>query len=181
MGNNILLGVTGSIAAYKACELVGLLRKKGYQVRCAMSADADWFVTELTLETLTGKKVASDLFRSPGERGPEHISLADEADLILVAPATADIIGRVASGICDDVLGCAIAAFSGPVVFAPAMNDNMYNNPIVRDKIAYLREKGYHFVDPVFGHLACGREGAGHLAPLDKIVEKAENLLGARI
>ena len=181
MGRNILLGVTGSIAGYKACELIGLFRKKGYEVRCVMSADAKWFVTPLTLETLTGKKVAMDMFSLPEEREPAHISLAEEADVILVAPATADIIGKVAAGICDDILACTVCAATAPVIFAPAMNDNMYNNPVVQDKIGYLREKGYHFIEPVVGHLACGREGVGHLAPLETIVEETEKLLTARI
>jgi phosphopantothenoylcysteine decarboxylase/phosphopantothenate--cysteine ligase len=174
---NILLGVTGSIAAYKACDLIGFLKKKGFSVRCAMSKDAKWFVTPLTLETLTGKEVARKMFPPPDRRDPVHISLADEADLIVIAPATADIIGKIASGVCDDILVCAVFAATCPVVLAPAMNDNMYNNPVIQDRITYLREKGYHFVDPVVGNLACGREGIGHLAPLEKIVERVESLL----
>ena len=177
MGKNILLGVTGSIASYKACDLISLLRKKGHSVRCVMSRDAKWFVTPLTLETLTGKKVVEDMFRLPEVREPVHISLADEADLILIAPATADIIGKIASGIADDMLACTVCASDCPVVFAPAMNDRMYKNPVVQDKIQYLREKGYHFIDPVEGHLACDREGMGHLAPLEKIIEEAEKVL----
>ncbi len=177
MGKNILLGVTGSIAAFKACDLIGLLRKKGYSVRCVMSRDAKWFVTPLTLETLTQKKVIDDMFALPGERNPAHISLADEADLALIAPATADVIGKIAAGICDDILTCAICASDRPVAFAPAMNDTMFKNPIVQDNIKYLKEKGYHFIDPVEGHLACGREGMGHLAPLENIVDEVGKIL----
>ncbi|MGB2630389.1 MAG: flavoprotein [Candidatus Omnitrophota bacterium] len=177
MGKNILLGVTGSIASYKACDLIGLFRKKGYSVRCVMSKDAKWFVTPLALEILTGKEVATKMFPPPERRDPVHISLADEADLILIAPATADIIGKIASGVCDDILTCSVFASDCPVVLAPAMNDKMYNNPVVQDKISYLRKKGYHFVDPVVGHLACGREGIGHLAPLDTIITKVESCL----
>lgn len=177
MSAKIVLGVTASIAGFKACELIGLLRKKGYAVKCVMSPDAKWFVAPLTLETLSGEKVVSDMFSLPGERSPAHISLAEEADLILVAPATADIIAKVAAGICDDILTCTVCASSAPVVFAPAMNDNMYSNPVIQDKINYLRGKGYHFIDPVKGPLACGREGVGRLAPLETIVEKAESLL----
>jgi len=177
MGKNILLGITGSIAAYKACDLIGILRKKGYSVRCALSRDARWFVTPLTLEVLTEKKVASRMFRRPREVDPAHISLAEEADLILVAPATADVISKVASGICDDILTCTIAAADSPVIFCPAMNDKMYANPIIQEKISYLREKGYGFVDPVEGHLACGGTGMGHLAPLEAITEKVEEIL----
>lgn len=177
MGKNILLGVTGSIAAYKACDLIGIFRKKGHSVRCAMSRDAKWFVTPMTLEVLSGNKVAEDMFKGPEARNPAHISLADEADIVLVAPATADVICKVAAGICDDILTCSIAATTKPVLFAPAMNDNMYNNPVVQDKIEYLKEKGYFFVGPVKGHLACGREGIGHLAPLEDIAEKTEKIL----
>jgi len=173
----ILIGITASIAAYKACEIISRLRKKGYIVKCAMSRDAQWFITPLTLETLTGHEVARDMFRLPGERDPAHISLAEEADLILVAPATADIIGKTASGICDDILTCVICASSCPVVFAPAMNDRMFANRIVQDNIHYLRSKGFFFIDPVVGDLACGREGMGHLAPVETIVKKAEKYL----
>ena len=179
MEKNILLGITGSVAGYKACDLIGLLRKKGYSVRCMMSADAKKFVTPLTVETLTGKKVADDMFCPPANRIPEHVSLADEADLILVAPATADVIGKVAAGICSDILTCTVCASDCPVIFAPAMNDKMFNNPIVQENIEYLRGKGYHFVDPVEGRLACGREGTGHLAPLERIIEEAEKVLAA--
>ncbi len=171
------MGVTGSIASFKACDLIGLLRKKGHSVRCVMSADAKWFVTPLALETLTGKKVIDDMFRLPESRDPAHISLADEADIILIAPATADMIAKIAAGLCDDILACTVCASDCPVVFAPAMNDTMFNNPIVRENIEYLRGKGYHFIDPVVGHLACGREGMGHLAPLEKIVKEAEKIL----
>jgi phosphopantothenoylcysteine decarboxylase/phosphopantothenate--cysteine ligase len=177
MGKNILLGVTGSIAGYKACELISLLRKKDHSVRCVMSKDAKWFVTPLTLQTLSGKEVASKMFPPPDKHDPLHISLADEADLILIAPATADVIGKLASGVCDDILACTVFASDCPVVLAPAMNDKMYNNAIVQDKIAYLKKKGYHFVDPVVGHLACGREGIGHLAPLETIIKKVESVL----
>lgn len=173
----IVLGITASIAAYKACDLISLFKKKDYRVKCVMTPDAKWFVTPLTLETLTGEKVARKMFALPEERDPVHISLAEEADIILVAPATADCISKVASGICDDILTCTIAASTKPVAFAPAMNDNMYNNEIIQEKIQYLKDKGYHFIDPVEGHLACGRVGIGHLAPLEVIAEETEKLL----
>jgi phosphopantothenoylcysteine synthetase/decarboxylase len=181
VSKNILLGVTGSIAAYKACEIISLLKKKGHTVKCVMSKDAKWFVTPLSLEVLSGHTVACDMFERPEKRTTEHVSLSDEADVILVAPATADILGKVASGICDDMLTCVICAAEVPVVFAPAMNDKMYKNPIVQDKIAYLKEKGYFFVEPVVGHLACDREGMGHLAPVETIVGEAEKVLNGRI
>lgn len=178
VAKNILLGVTGSIASFKACDLIGLLRKKGFSVRCAMSRDAKWFVTPLTLETLSGKKVAIDMFSLPENKDPYHISLADEADLILIAPATADMIGKIANGLADDILACTLFASRVPVIFAPAMNDNMFNHPIIQENIKQLKDKGFHFVGPVEGHLACGREGIGHLAPLEEIVEAVEKLLG---
>ena len=177
MGKNVLIGVTGSIASFKACDLIGMLKKRGHSVRCMMSKDAKHFITPLTLEVLTGKKVADKMFKLPDNRDPLHISLADEADLILIAPATADIIGKVAAGVCDDILTCTVCASKAPVIFAPAMNDKMFNNPIIQEKISYLRDKGYEFVDPVEGHLACGRTGIGHLAALDTIVEKVEETL----
>ncbi len=177
MAKKVLLGVTGSIAAYKACEIISLLRKKDIEVKCVMTPSAEKFITRLTLETLTDHKVAIDMFELPEERDPAHISLADEADLILVAPATANIIGKVASGICDDILSCTICASRSTVLFAPAMNDRMYTNPIVQENKQYLTKKGYLFVDPVEGHLACGRTGVGHLAPVEDIVKKVEELL----
>ncbi|MDD4957374.1 MAG: flavoprotein [Candidatus Omnitrophica bacterium] len=173
----VLLGVTGSIAAYKSCEMIRLFRHKGYEVRCVMSRDADKFITRLTLETLSGKEAFSDMFRMPDKRKPEHISLAEEADIILIAPATADIIAKTAAGLCDDLLSCVICAYKGPVVFAPAMNDNMFDNPIIQDKIEYLRNKGYYFVSPVKGPLACGKTGIGHLAPVETIVLETEKIL----
>lgn len=177
MKKNILLAVTGSIAAFKACDLISNFNKKGYKVKCVMSKDAKWFITPLTLETLTGEKVVDDMFALPETRNPAHISLAEEADVILVAPATADIIAKVAAGICDDIVTCTICASSAPVIFAPAMNDKMFENPIIQEKIEYLRKNKYQFVDPVEGNLACGRTGIGHLAPLEKIVKEVEKVL----
>jgi phosphopantothenoylcysteine synthetase/decarboxylase len=177
MGKRIVLGVTASIAAFKACEIIGLLRKKGHSVKCVMTPHSKWFVTATTLETLSGERVVENMFKKPERVDPAHIALADEADVILIAPATADIIGKIASGICDDILSCTVAAASCPTIFAPAMNDRMFSNPIIRDKMEYLREKGYHFIDPVEGHLACGRQGVGHLALPETIVEEVEKVL----
>lgn len=176
---NIILGVTGSIASYKACEIISILRKKGYSVRCVMSPCAEKFITALTLETLSGKKAVKDMFELPETRDPVHVSLADEADMILIAPATADVIAKIAAGICDDMLTCVVAASDCPVVLAPAMNDRMFNNSIIQEKIAYLKEKGYHFIGPIEGHLACGRVGIGHLAPVEEIAAEAERILAA--
>ena len=116
----LVLGVTGSIAAYKACELISRFRKKGHTVKCVMSPDARHFITPLTLETLSGNKVIDSMFDLPDRRDPVHISLAEEADIFLIAPATADVIAKAAAGICDDILTCTLCATARPVVFAPA-------------------------------------------------------------
>jgi len=173
----ILLGVTGSIASYKACEIISILKEKGYKVTCAMTKDAMNFITPLTLETLSGEKTATDMFELPEGRNPQHTSLGEGASLILIAPATANIIGKIASGICNDIVTCSVFASNCPVLFAPAMNDLMFSNPIVKDNISYLKDKGYHFINPVKGNLACGREGIGHIAPAEEIVKKAVKLL----
>ncbi|MCK5451128.1 MAG: phosphopantothenoylcysteine decarboxylase [Candidatus Omnitrophica bacterium] len=174
---NILLGITGSIAAFKACELIGMFKKKGYSVRCVMSKDAEKFITPLTVETLSGKKAAYDMFELQEDRCPAHISIADEADIILIAPATANVIGEISSGICRNVLTCSVFAATCPVLFAPAMNDKMFDNSIVQENIKRLKKNGYYFIDPVEGDLACGRKGKGHFAPVDKIVEETEKIL----
>ncbi|MBL7072899.1 MAG: hypothetical protein ISS33_03850 [Candidatus Omnitrophica bacterium] len=177
MKKNIVLGITGSIAAFKACELIGLLRKKGYSVQCVMSKEAEHFVTALTLETLSDKKVVKDMFSPTDSREAAHISLSEWADLILVAPATADVLSKVAAGICSNILICTIAAADCPIAFAPAMNSIMFNNPIIQEKIEYLKNKKYYFIEPATGRLACGSSGIGRLAPLGTIVEKVENIL----
>ncbi len=176
----VLLGVTGGIACYKACELVRMLRKKEYSVKCVMTMNAARFVTPLTFETLTGHKVALDLFELPEERNPEHIALAEEADVILIAPATANIIGKIASGVSDDMLTTVVSAASSPVIMAPAMNERMFDNPITREKVSYLKEKGYFFVEPIVGDLACGKKGNGHLAEAESIVALTEKVLKSR-
>jgi len=173
----ILLGITGSIAAYKSCELISLLKKKGYRVQCVLSRTAKKFITPLTLETLSNEKVLKNMFELPEERIPEHVSASDDADVILIAPATADVIAKIAAGICDCMLTTVVCAASCPVVIAPAMNDKMYNNPILREKIEYLKKKNYIFIEPVEGHLACNREGMGHLAEVAAIAEKTEKIL----
>ena len=168
MRKNIVVGVCGSIAAYKSAEVVRELVKKGWNVKVVMTAAAKEFITPLTLETLSGNPVYSGMFHeSRFEEG--HIALADFADILLVAPATANIIGKMASGICDDLLSCTVCAFSGKVVFAPAMNCNMWENRIVAANVKKLKEAGYKFVGPEKGLLASGQEGMGRLASPEKI------------
>lgn len=163
---NILVGVTGGIAAYKAAELVSLLGKQGHAVRCVMTQAAQQFITPLTLQTLSGNPVYTDGFslaENP-EWQVEHIGLARWADCMLIVPATADFIGKVAHGLADDLLSTCVMATTAPVFFAPAMNDQMYVNALVQRNIQILRDAGYRFVEPVEGHLACGSSGKGKMA-----------------
>ena len=165
---HIVLGVTGGIAAYKACELTRLLVTGGFSVHVIMTKNAREFITPLTFSTLSGNPVAYEMFAGGAPESVEHIDLADEADLVVVAPATANIIGKVANGIADDMLSTVIMATLAPVVFCPAMNVNMYDNPITLSNIKRLSDLGYRFVEPGEGFLACGWEGKGRLAePVD--------------
>jgi len=170
------VGVTGSIAAYKSAELVRKLKQRGAEVTAVMTPAASQFISPLTLETLSGKPVASELF--PATRRPDilHISLAKWADLMVVAPATANIIGKVAAGIADELLATVIMATQAPVLFAPAMNTAMFSNPILTANISKLRQYGYQFVEPEVGELASGEEGKGRLAPIETILEAIEKL-----
>ncbi len=174
----VVIGVTGSIAAYRACDIASALRKDGFSTQAILTADGSRFITEVTLRTLTGNRVMTDMFGSPEEWDPMHVSLADSASCVLIAPATANIIGKIASGICDDLLTCVVAATKAPVVIAPAMNDNMYANGFVQGNIARLKKAGYMFVGPEKGRLACGRSGMGHIAATADIVSAVKRTLG---
>jgi phosphopantothenoylcysteine decarboxylase/phosphopantothenate--cysteine ligase len=173
----VIVGVTASIAAYKACEIVNLLRKDSFDVRVILTEDALKFVTPLTFQTLSGNKVTGDMFETPDSWSPVHTSLAESASLILIAPATANVIGKLANGICDDLLTCVIYASRAPVLIAPAMNDNMYNHRIVAQNIAKLEKIGYSFIGPVKGRLACGHDAIGHIAPVPEIIKEAKKIL----
>ncbi|RKY72833.1 MAG: bifunctional phosphopantothenoylcysteine decarboxylase/phosphopantothenate--cysteine ligase CoaBC [Candidatus Latescibacterota bacterium] len=176
VARKVIVGVTGSIAAYKSAELVRKLKQRGAEVTAVMTPAASQFISPLTLETLSGKPVASELF--PATRRPDilHISLAKWADLMVVAPATANIIGKVAAGIADELLATVIMATQAPVLFAPAMNTAMFSNPILTANISKLRQYGYQFVEPEVGELASGEEGKGRLAPIETILEAIEKL-----
>jgi phosphopantothenoylcysteine decarboxylase / phosphopantothenate---cysteine ligase len=176
-GKTIILGVTGGIAAYKSAELVSKLKKAGATVHVIMTENATKFITPLTMQTLSENPVTVGMFDVPNEWEIGHISLAKKADLILVAPATANVIGKVANGIADDMLSTTIMATKAPVVFAPAMNDKMYENPIVQENIRKLEKHGYKFIEPEFGRLACGTEGKGRLAHTDAIMQFVEKAL----
>ncbi|MBK5274484.1 MAG: bifunctional phosphopantothenoylcysteine decarboxylase/phosphopantothenate--cysteine ligase CoaBC [Desulfuromonadales bacterium] len=167
----IVLGVTGGIAAYKAVELLRLLTKAGADVHVIMTSSAQEFVAPLTFQTLSANPVHTELFNLIAEREIGHIALADRADLFVIAPATANVIGKIASGIADDMLTTTIMATKAPVLFAPAMNVNMYTNPIYRENEERLRKHGYLFVPPEKGALACGWEGEGKLAAPETIFE----------
>ncbi|HIJ95481.1 MAG TPA: bifunctional phosphopantothenoylcysteine decarboxylase/phosphopantothenate--cysteine ligase CoaBC [Desulfuromonadales bacterium] len=163
-GKQIVLGVSGGIAAYKAIELLRLLTKAGADVHVIMTRSAQEFVAPLTFQTLSAHPVHTELFSLIAEREIGHISLADRADLFIIAPATANIIGKIAVGIADDMLTTTVMATKAPVLIAPAMNVNMYTNPIYQENEQRLRRFGYQFVAPVCGTLACGWEGQGKLA-----------------
>ncbi len=176
-GKNIVLGVTGGIASYKACEIISSLKKEGANVYVIMTKNATEFITPLTLMTLSKNKVVVDMFEMPDNYEVEHISLAKKGDLFLIAPATANIIGKVANGIADDMLSTTIMATKSKVVFAPAMNDAMYENKIVQDNIRKLKDYGYYFIDPTEGMLACNTKGIGRLEEPKVIVEEIKTLM----
>lgn len=177
MKRSIIVGVTGSIAAYKACDIVNLLKKESFDVTVLLTKEAKEFITPLTLQTLSGNKVVSSMFELPEEWNPLHTSLAEEADLVLIAPATANLIGKIASGICDDILTCVVFSTKAPVLIAPAMNANMYRHKITKDNISRLQRLGYKFIGPIKGRLACGYEDIGHLAQPVDIVKEVKRLL----
>lgn len=180
MGKNIVIGVCGSIAAYKSAELVREFVKNGWSVQVVMTEESKRFITPLTLASLSGRQVYSDMFNIEGFT-ENHISISDFADVMLIAPATANVIGKIAGGICDDILTCAVCAFKGPVVLAPAMNENMWRNKIVQENVAKLKKNGYRFAGPEEGALACGREGAGRLACVENIVKTVEEAVKEKI
>ena len=175
-GKNVIVGITGGIAAYKSCELVRSLVRDEAEVRCVMTRNATRFITPLTLQTLSENKVASNLFDLTSESEIGHIKIADEADVVVVAPASASFIGKIASGIADSLLATVILATKAPVIICPAMNSNMYSNSIVQENMEKLRRHGFTIVEPGEGDLACGWTGRGRLAETDIIaleVQKA--------
>ena len=164
MARTIVLGVTGTIAAYKACELVRLFVKNGDDVHVIMTDHAREFVTPLTFRTLSRNPVQCDMFSDPLEWKPGHISLAEAADALVVAPATANVIAKMAHGIADDLLTATLLATRAPVFVAPAMNDGMWENPATQENIATIRRRGVTVIGPAAGELACGSEGKGRMA-----------------
>ncbi len=176
-GKTVVLGISGGIAVYKVVELLRLLTKAGAEVHVIMTRSAQEFVTPLTFQTLSGNPVHTDLFNLHQEQEIGHISLADRADLFLLAPATANLIGKIAQGLADDLLTTSIMATKAPVLVAPAMNTNMYENPIYQRNEKILAESGYHLLEPASGELACGWEGKGKLPEPGQILAAAESVL----
>jgi phosphopantothenoylcysteine decarboxylase/phosphopantothenate--cysteine ligase len=174
---NILLGITGCIGAYKAAEILRGLQQRGARVRVVMTRHATEFVRPLTFEALSGQPVIWEMFDRPNHATIEHISVAREADLLLVAPATSNILAKFAHGIADDFLSTVYLSNTNPVLIAPAMNVEMWNHPATRANLQTLRERGDQFVEPGVGYQACGEVGAGRLAEPEEIVERAIELL----
>lgn len=184
----VVVGVSGGVAVYKALDVISRLRKKDVEVHVIMTKSATEFVTQLSFQSLSQNMVITDMFAEPKAWEIQHISLAKKADLMLIVPATANIIGKVANGIADDMLSTTIMATKAPVVFCPAMNTNMYENPIVQRNISLLKELGYEFIEPASGRLACGDEGKGKLQDTEIIAEETlrrlhstKDLLGKKV
>ncbi len=176
-GKQIVLGISGGIAAYKAAELVRLLVKVEANVRVIMTKNAQEFITPLTLQTLSGNPVSTDTFDLTQESEIGHIRLADTADLVLIAPATANVLAKLANGLADDLLTTVLLATTAPVLIAPAMNVHMYAHPLVQENMQKLARIGYHIVEPSSGELACGYKGTGRLADPADIVEEVQSVL----
>ena len=172
----ILLGVTGSIAAYKSADLIRRLKEDGYCVSVVMTREAEKFITPLTLGSLCGQKVFQDMFDEDSWR-MNHIVLAQEIDLFLIAPATANVVGKIACGLADDLLTTIVLATKAKMILAPAMNDEMFKNKIVQENIKKLKSLGMIFVPPVKGNLACGTYGDGHLAEIEDIVKTVKSIV----
>ena len=173
----ILLGVTGSIAAYKSGDIIRRLMDEGLKVSVVMTKEAENFITPLTLSSLSGQQVYRSMFSDDVAWTMPHIRLAKEADLILIAPATANIIAKIACGMADDLLTCVVLATKAPILIAPAMNVEMYHNTRVQNNYAQLKKQGVQFIEPVAGKLACGDVGEGHLASEEDILKAVVKIL----
>lgn len=179
-GRKVVVGVTGGIAAYKTCTIVSRLVQKGAEVDVIMTKNATEFVSPLTFESLSGRPVVTDMFRRDKPWEIEHVSLAQKAELIVIAPATANMIGKIAGGICDDMLSTTVMATRAPLMLAPAMNTGMYENPIFMSNLKKLEAAGAIIVDSRTGHLACGDEGKGRMAEPEEIISRIEEFFEER-
>lgn len=178
-GKKVLIGITGGIAAYKICELIRLFKRNNAGVKVVATENALNFVTKLTLQTLSQNQVYINQFDIE-EYKPEHISLADDSDIFIIAPASANTVSKLANGICDNLLTSVACAFKKPVVIAPAMNCNMWENPVVQKNLSKLEEIGYHIYPPEEGYLACGYNGNGRLCSIEKIYDKTVEILESK-
>ena len=178
-GREIIVAVCGGIAAYKVADVVSKLVQSGAGVSVVMTAEATRFVGALTFEALSGRKVRTSTFELVESSDPQHIALTERADLMLVAPATANVIAKVAHGLCDDLVSLMIAAAACPVVFAPAMNNRMWENPIAKDNVAKLQSLNYQFIGPDAGWLACRNVGPGRMSEPAAIIDEVTRLLTA--
>lgn len=178
-GKNILIGITGGIAAYKVCELIRLFKKNGANVKIIATPNALKFVTKLTLQTLSQNQVYIEQFDIE-EYKPEHISLADEADVFAIAPASANTVSKLATGICDNLLTSVACAFKKPIIIAPAMNCNMWENSVIQENLNKLETLGYNILPPEEGYLACGYNGSGRLCSIEKIYDKVNEILDTK-
>jgi len=174
----IVLGITGSIAAYKAADLASKLTQAGAKVEIIMTESATEFITPLTLRSLTGQPVVTKMFELTSEFSIEHIALAEAADVVAIAPATANTIAKLAQGIADDMLTCTVLATKAPIIVAPAMNVNMLENPITQENLAKLKARGFVIIEPAWGRLASGKMGRGRLADVDEIIGTIQQVLG---
>lgn len=176
-GREIIIAVCGGIACYKVADVVSKLVQQGAGVTVVMTASAQKFVAPLTFQALSGRPVRTDTWDLPDSSDPQHIGLTERADLMLIAPATADIIAKAAHGICDDLVSLMINASACPVVFAPAMNNRMWENPITQENVAKLQKHGYRFIGPAEGWLACRNVGAGRLTEPTTILDQVMKML----
>ncbi len=176
-GYEVIVGLTGGIAAYKTCSVISKLAQAGCGVTAVVTRAAGKFIGLATLQALTGRRVYMSLWDVQDHYDPQHIGLTEAADLMLVAPATANILGKVANGLADDLLSTMIVAADCPVIFAPAMNSRMWANPIVQDNVARLRRFGYPLIDPTEGWLACRTKGPGRMAEPEQILAVVEESL----
>jgi len=177
---NIVLGITGSIAAYKAADIASQLTQAGAKVNVIMTTEATEFATPLTFQAITGRPVVTEMFKLASEFTIEHVSLAEAADVIVIAPATANLIAKLAAGIADDMLCCTVLATKAPVVVAPAMDANMYDNPVTQGNLSKLKARNFVIVGPASGRLASGKQGLGRLADINDIIGTVRQVLGRK-
>jgi phosphopantothenoylcysteine decarboxylase / phosphopantothenate---cysteine ligase len=176
----IVLGITGSIAAYKAADIASRLTKEGARVEVVMTEAATWFIAPLTLSSITGRGVVTDMFEPDSQRTIEHVVLGEAADAVVIAPATASLIAKLAAGIADEMPALIVLATKAPIILAPAMHTNMYENSITQENLAKLKARGFVIVEPEYGRLASGGVGRGRLADTDKIVGTIKQVLGRK-